>query len=587
MQWFNKLKIGARLGAGFSFVLALLALIASVSIFRISDLNTEIGKVVDGDLPKVVIANNLVDNARMVSGAVRNMILSNDKKVEQDQLDIIAKARKDNNTLYDRMQALVNSEQGKQLLGKVLDQRPKFSAATDKLLTMADSSSAQHDAAKAAAFLFAEFGPIEKSYVDALNAIADHQEDAAKERGKSAVDTAAAARVLVATLAAVAFVLAIGLAWWITGSITAPIHQAVRVAETVAAGDLTSHIDVSRQDETGHLLQALQKMNVRLVDIVGQVRQSSDSIATGSTQIAAGNVDLSQRTEEQASNLEETAASMEQLTSAVRTNADTSNQAARLATAAAQAATEGGMVVGKVVQTMEAIAQSSKKISDIIGVIDGIAFQTNILALNAAVEAARAGEQGRGFAVVASEVRTLAQRSADAAKEIKALIGNSVEKVDAGTRQVHEAGKSVENIVEQVNHVTQLIAEISSATSEQSAGIAQVGDAVNQLDQVTQQNAALVEESAAAADSLKHQAATLAEVVNVFKLTQTGMTTSPAHRPVVQKSAGHATLPHKPIRPVTLSKPKAISAAKPALTTAPRPALAAPIGEDASEWETF
>ena len=252
--------------------------------------------------------------------------------------------------------------------------------------------------------------------------------------------------------------------------------------------------------------------------IVGEVRLSSDSIATGSSEIATGNADLSQRTEEQASNLEETAASMEELTSTVKNNADTAHKAAALAGEASRAAVQGGEVVAQVVSPMEEISAASRKITDIISVIDGIAFQTNILALNAAVEAARAGEQGRGFAVVASEVRSLAQRSADAAREIKTLIGASVEKVENGTQLVSEAGRSMEGIVAQVQRVSDLIGEISSATSEQTTGISQVGEAVTQLDQVTQQNAALVEQSAAAADSLRHQAAKLAEVVSVFRL---------------------------------------------------------------------
>jgi methyl-accepting chemotaxis protein len=304
-------------------------------------------------------------------------------------------------------------------------------------------------------------------------------------------------------------------------SATRSIGEAVRVAQAVAGGDLTSVIHPGARDETGDLLQALKTMNDSLVRIVSQVRQGSENIVTGSSQIATGNADLSQRTEEQASNLEQTAASMEQLTATVQQNADTAQQASTLAHGASSAAVAGGEVVGQVVHTMQDIAASSRRISDIIGVIDGIAFQTNILALNAAVEAARAGEQGRGFAVVAGEVRNLAQRSAEAAKEIKGLINASVERVDAGTELVEQAGQSVSNIVSQVQRVNDLIGAITAASAEQSSGISQVGHAVAQLDQVTQQNAALVEESAAAADSLKHQATVLADVVNVFRLRAT------------------------------------------------------------------
>ena len=301
-------------------------------------------------------------------------------------------------------------------------------------------------------------------------------------------------------------------------SIIGPLNAAVKVAQTVAAGDLTSLIEVRTKDETGQLLQALKDMNGSLVGIVGQVRQGTDTIATASAQIAAGNLDLSSRTEQQASSLEETAASMEELTSTVKQNADNARQANQLAVSASSVAVKGGSVVAQVVNTMGAINTSSKKIVDIIGVIDGIAFQTNILALNAAVEAARAGEQGRGFAVVAAEVRSLAQRSAAAAKEIKTLIGDSVDKVEEGSQQVAEAGKTMNEIVDSVKRVTDIMAEITAASQEQTSGIEQINQAITQMDQVTQQNAALVEQAAAAAASLQEQASGLSEVVSVFKL---------------------------------------------------------------------
>jgi len=308
----------------------------------------------------------------------------------------------------------------------------------------------------------------------------------------------------------------------ITRSITGPLSQAVAMAERVASGDLSAHIDSSGHDEVSQLLAALGRMNQNLAGIVSQVRLSSDSIATGSAQIASGNADLSQRTEQQASALQETASSMEELNATVRQNADNALQANQLSLGASAVAVKGGAVVGEVVTTMKAINDSSRKIADIIGVIDGIAFQTNILALNAAVEAARAGEQGRGFAVVASEVRSLAGRSADAAREIKGLIAASVERVEQGTALVDRAGATMTEVVGAIQRVTDIMGEISSASSEQSAGVAQVGQAVERMDQTTQQNAALVEQSAAAADSLRQQAEQLVQAVAVFKLVRHG-----------------------------------------------------------------
>ncbi|MBV8635166.1 MAG: MCP four helix bundle domain-containing protein [Burkholderiaceae bacterium] len=409
---------------------------------------------------------------------------------------------------------------------------------------------------------------------------------AAEEYAKAGATKASTVWISVlVTLGAIA--LGIVLAWAITKSITAPVAEALQFAQAVAAGDLTSKLKSTGRDEIAALMTALRDMNDGLVRIVSQVRQSSDSIATGSAQIATGNADLSQRTEEQASNLEETAASMEQMNSTVKQNADTAQTATQLASSASAVAARGGEVVGQVVATMDEITASSKKITDIIGVIDGIAFQTNILALNAAVEAARAGEQGRGFAVVASEVRSLAQRSAEAAREIKALISQSTEKVETGARLVGEAGSTMDDIVSQVRKVADLIGEIGAATLEQTQGIGQVSEAVNQLDQVTQQNAALVEESAAAAESLKHQAANLADVVNIFKLDHHAAATSTqTHKP--PRTA--APRPQSASRP--LGKP---AAPKPAMR--PTPAAAAPSPSPApkaqsshaatDEWESF
>ncbi|PXW87754.1 methyl-accepting chemotaxis protein [Nitrosomonas sp. Nm84] len=364
-------------------------------------------------------------------------------------------------------------------------------------------------------------------------------------------------------------------------AIVAPLNEAIAVANAVASGDLTSRIDVNSTNETGCLLQALKLMNDNLVDLVSKVRMSTDQIATASGEIASGNLDLSQRTEEQASNLEETASSMEELTSTVRQNADNARQATQLAAGASEVAVKGGAVVGQVVQTMSSINESSKKIVDIISVIDGIAFQTNILALNAAVEAARAGEQGRGFAVVATEVRTLAQRSAAAAKEIKELISDSVSKVEDGTRLVDEAGATMDEIVSAVKRVTDIMSEISAASQEQSSGIEQVNQAVTQMDEVTQQNAALVEEAAAAAESMQDQAQALTQAVTIFKLSNSNHSAAtPLKRS--NRSSSVAKLPNRG----SATKKLVVNSAASSASASVQPRKVA-TGGGGDEWEEF
>ncbi len=377
-----------------------------------------------------------------------------------------------------------------------------------------------------------------------------------------------------AALAALIFVFA----WFVARRIKDALDQAIGASRRIASGDLTAHITVDSRDETGELLASLKEMNEGLAHIVGDVRNGAESIATATEEIAAGNADLSQRTEEQASALEETASSMEELTSTVKQNADNAQAANQLAINASGVAVKGGEVINRVVRTMESITDSSKKISDIIGVIDGIAFQTNILALNAAVEAARAGEQGRGFAVVAAEVRSLAQRSAAAAKEIKSLIEDSVTKVQDGSRLVEEAGRTTQDIVTSIKRVTDIMAEISAASLEQSSGIEQVNTAITQMDDVTQQNAALVEEAAAAAESLEEQAQQLVSVVARFTLEQAQKQAPPAEKRKLTRAAARPQVQEKKVKPV------AASAGGRALDQ--RPARAAEADAD-DDWKEF
>jgi methyl-accepting chemotaxis protein-1 (serine sensor receptor) len=403
------------------------------------------------------------------------------------------------------------------------------------------------------------------------------QLDVAKSEYEAAERRYATVRVVSILVMVVGVLLAAAVGFWLIRSITRPLNEAVRIAGCVAAGDLTQRIEVRSKDETGKLMHAMKDMTASLQGIVSQVRSGTETIAVASREIASGNADLSSRTEEQASSLEETASSMEELTSTVRQNAENARQANQLVASTADVAMKGGQVVGQVVDTMASIKESSRKIADIIGVIDGIAFQTNILALNAAVEAARAGEQGRGFAVVASEVRNLAQRSATAAKEIKALIEDSVGKVDAGGKLVDQAGRTMEEIVGSVKRVTDIVSEIAAASQEQSAGIEQVNQAVGQMDEMTQQNAALVEEAAAAAESLQEQTGRLMQTVSVFRLDGVAPG-APAVLPAPARGTAAAA--------ASRATPAPASGSAPAHARAARPRKRAVAG-GGDEWEAF
>ncbi|MFD1840427.1 methyl-accepting chemotaxis protein [Paracidovorax cattleyae] len=447
-----------------------------------------------------------------------------------------------------------------------------------------------------------EFGKArDKAAMDGFRALQTEfskaERDLLEVRQAEAEDARATALEVEVGGTTLAVVVAVLLSLWVTRSITRPLARAVDVARAVAAGDLTQRIEIHARDEVGLLLESLRDMNTALATVVSRVRQGSESVASASMQIAQGNSDLSSRTESQASALEETAASMEELGSTVAQNADNARQANQLAQASSGVAEQGGAVVAQVVDTMKGISESSRRISDIINVIDGIAFQTNILALNAAVEAARAGEQGRGFAVVAGEVRSLAQRSAGAAKEIKELITASVERVESGAQLADRAGSTMTEVVGSIRRVTDIMGEISAASSEQSAGVAQVGEAVTQMDQTTQQNAALVEEMAAAASSLRSQAQDLVQAVSVFRLASDGpqavvaavpsVTAAPA---VPAPAAARPSAPARKPSPAKVRAPARTPALRPAAAAAAAGLMAAPamaVQGAPGDWESF
>ncbi|MDO9115760.1 MAG: methyl-accepting chemotaxis protein, partial [Polaromonas sp.] len=493
----SNLKIGTRLSLGFGVVLCVVVAVVALGYKQLGLLNHDTDLIVHEQYPKIALVNTVIENLGAASQSSRNALLVSDAQAVKAELGIIVEVQQVTLQALDKLDKSLSTATERELLATIMEARAKYVSRQQGFIKAV--SDGKVDEAKAV--LLGELGPLQVAYLSALKKMDKHQEGLMEEAGKEAAATYVLARIEMIGLGVAAILIGLGLAFWITRSITRPINIAVQVAQTVAAGNLTSQIEVTSKDETGQLMQALKDMNDSLAKVVGEVRSGTDTIATASSQIAAGNHDLSSRTEEQASSLEETAASMEELTSTVKQNADNARQANQLAVTASGVAVRGGSSVAEVMGTMSAINASSRKIVDIIGVIDGIAFQTNILALNAAVEAARAGEQGRGFAVVAAEVRNLAQRSATAAKEIKGLIDDSVGKVEQGSKQVAEAGKTMDEIVDSVKRVTDIMGEITVASQEQTQGIEQINQAITQMDQVTQQNAALVEEAAAAASS--------------------------------------------------------------------------------------
>jgi methyl-accepting chemotaxis protein len=547
MQFLSHLRITTRLAAGFAIVL-LLGLAGTVcALLNARHTADATREMMARPLAKERAVADWMALIQAANTRTAFIARSSDATLATTFADVIADGTKKGSALMKQIEGLVETETERNLFQDIVRQRARNQDAKKHVM---DAKKAGDEAAVARLYS-EEFGPATEAYQAAVRGMLVEQ--------RKAIDATAAAieaandssnrwmAVLTALLVAVGTLCA----WTISRSIVRPLHQAVTVANTVAAGDLTHRFDdhVAR-DEIGDLMQALRAMNGALGAMVRDVQAGTAAIEHDADRIAAGNLDLSARTEQQAGSLEETASTMEELTSTVRQNADNAHQANALAQAASSVAMRGGAIVGQVVQTMDSIDASARRIVDIIGTIDGIAFQTNILALNAAVEAARAGEQGRGFAVVASEVRNLAQRSAGAAREIKALIGDSVQQVDAGTQLVRQAGATMEEVVASVGRVTDIIGEITSASSEQASGIDQVNEAIVQIDQVTQQNAALVDDAAQAATALRTQAAGLARTAAAFRLHPEAAARSgnvvalPARRPVpgttMMKGTGRA-----------------------------------------------
>lgn len=511
---FKDWKIGTRLGLGFGLlVLMLLGAIAAAMLrfSQVAEINT---RIIEKEWVKADAANLINATTRANARRTMELIIVGDVAQLAQIKERIAQNKKAIDEALETLDRLVILPEGKALLADLKQRRGQYVQSFGKVAKLMEDGNKD----EATRVMNGETLPLLDALQAPINKLTELQKKIVVDSSAEVRRSIASAQLLMTVLGAAGLVLGVAFAWWITRSITRPINEAVQVARTVAGGDLGSEIRVETRDETGQLLQSLKEMNDSLAGIVHQVREGADAMATATSQIAAGNIDLSSRTEEQASALEETAASMEQLSATVKSNYESSRHASQLAESAASVAAKGGDLVGQVVHTMEAIDSSSKRIADIIGLIDGIAFQTNILALNAAVEAARAGEQGRGFAVVAAEVRSLAGRSAEAAKEIKALINESVSNVNAGSTLVEQAGSTMDEIVVHVRRVADLMKETNIATNEQAAGISQVNQAIGQMDQVTQQNAALVEEAAAAAQSLEQQAKQLVDAVSVFRL---------------------------------------------------------------------
>jgi len=573
MGFLANMNIAKRLGVAFALVLGLTLVIAAASVWRLNAIADSTRAMMDVPLAK----ERMLTEWHMQTFAAVRRTAAIVKSTDPSLVDFFKadgeKTATRSTELVKKIEPLLDGPEEHALFNRIVELRKAYTDSKVRAI----KARASGDAEAAERILNQEYMPTSDAYEGKQAELVKMQQDHIDAIAHDIDNANRNSARMITILAGVAVLFGAVCSWLLAGAIVRPIRLAVDVAEKVAAGDLTQRIEAQGQGETAALLRALRHMNDGLVAIVSQVRSGTDTIATASAEISAGNMDLSSRTEQQAGSLGTTASTVEQLTGTVRQNADNARQASQLSIAASEIATQGGAVVDQVVQTMGAINDSSKKIVDIISVIDGIAFQTNILALNAAVEAARAGEQGRGFAVVAGEVRTLAQRSAAAAKEIKQLIVNSVSKVEDGTKLVDQAGTTMSEVVDSIRKVSDIVAEIASASGEQSAGIEQVNRAIADMDSSTQHNAALVEESAAAATALSEQADKLAEVVSLFHIGTEAPAPAPKAAPkAASKAAPKAIAKAVPARAVVAVAPRA-SAAKPA----PK---AAPVGE---EWETF
>ena len=526
MKLIANMKVGARLALGFGVVLAIMVALTAVAISRMSFIQSHLDKIVEVDAAELRLVNQMRDLVRYQSVTIRDVVMQEDVSFKKGELKLMTQANATYQGAAAQLAKLLANTAGKQALARIAAVEARVKVTLDEAL----EKTLSEDNAGAGEVIRQKLRPVQMEHVAALDALLKELEAASKTSAAQAAQAYQSALMLMLALGGSALVVGSLTAYLIQRSVVRPLRRAVAVAERVADGDLTQSIESTSTDEVGQLLAALGRMSGSLEGIAVSLKAGAEGVAIGSREIASGNVDLSRRTELQASALQETAAAMDELSSTVKHNADNARQASQLANGASMLATRGGAVVNQVVTTMNGINDSAKRIADITAVIDGIAFQTNILALNAAVEAARAGEQGRGFAVVASEVRSLAQRSAEAAKEIKALIGTSMQTVAQGTVLVAQAGATMTEVVDAIRRVADIVAEISRASAEQSTGVTQVGEAITQMDHATQQNAALVEQSAAAAENLKVQAQQLVQAVSAFKLRDDAAALQPEHR---------------------------------------------------------